>query len=101
MMWGRGGAVLSDNQRPSIWGRLLSAAGRPMPPEVAEYLLQLRLTKADDTRLEELADRCQLGTLPAAERQDYEELVQAGMLLSIWHAQARAALRAAQAAALG
>jgi len=92
---------VSDNQRPSIWGRLLSAGGRPLPRAVAEYVLQLRLTEADHSRLDELADRCQLGALTAAERHEYEELVQAGMLLSIWHAQARAALRTTGAAAHG
>jgi 1,2-phenylacetyl-CoA epoxidase catalytic subunit len=50
---------------------------------VAEYILGVRFSDADNARIHFLADRCQLGTLTPLEKSEYQELVEAGMLLSV------------------
>lgn len=69
--------------RSTVWSRLLKDSNRPMRRAVAEYILGVRFSDADNARIHFLADRCQLGTLTPLEKSEYQELVEAGMLLSV------------------
>jgi hypothetical protein len=88
-----GEVAMTTDKRTSIWSRLLNDGDRPIPPPVAEYILRLRFSEADDKRLEELADKCQLGTLTPDEQKEYEDFVKAGLVLSVWQSRARLSLR--------
>lgn len=81
--------------RFSVWDRLLTTPDHPLTAEAAEYILRMRFSDADNLRIEELADRCQLGQLSDAEKAEYDEYVRAGLVLATWQSRARIALRAA------
>jgi hypothetical protein len=77
----------------SVWDRLLATDENPLTKEAAEFVLRMRFSDADVRRVEELAERCQLGQLTAKERAEYEEFVRADTVLAIWKSRARMALR--------
>jgi hypothetical protein len=77
----------------TIWDRLLNTGPNAMPRAVAEYFIGLRIAEADNRRIEELAERCQLGALSSDELKEYESYVFAGNVLTIMQSRARIALR--------
>lgn len=76
----------------TIWNRMIEA--RPeMPLDAADFVLDLQLRDADKSRMVELNDLANNGTLTDHERSELEEYIHVGDLLSILHSKARQAKR--------
>ena len=65
-----------------------------LTPESAKRILAWRADDETERRLDELGDKCNEGTITAAERQEYETYVRSIDFISILQAKARAALQA-------
>jgi len=64
-----------------------------MSPEVAHRLLQINYSEADHARMAHLADKSIEGTLSDDEREELENYVVVGDLLSLLQSKARSYLR--------
>lgn len=63
------------------------------PQEIAQTVLQLRFEAEAITRLNELANKNNQGTLSDSERQELEKYLRVGNFLNLLHAKARLSLR--------
>ena len=78
--------------------RMLDPLGRSLTPDAARQLAELRADPAAQQRMDELADRCNEGTLTADERAEYEAYVTAASLIAVLQSKARAVLSGGAAA---
>ena len=62
-------------------------------PATARKLLEFRFAAAHHARVKALSRKAQLGTLSPAERQELEEYIRVGTLLSILQSRARRVLK--------
>ena len=65
--------------------------------EVAESVLGWKFTRKAATRMNQLADRNNKGTITAQERQELEKYLRVGSLINILQAKARLSLKSAGA----
>lgn len=77
----------------SILRRLIDAGGGDLSPAVAEAVLLIRFTDADQQRLSELGARSSDGTLSPEEADEYDAYLAAADLLSLWQSKARLSLK--------
>jgi hypothetical protein len=77
---------------PVIWARLIRAQKSAVSPEVAHYLLSIEFGEADRTRMNELADRSEAGTLTQEERAEFDSYLHIGNLLAVMQSKARVVL---------
>ncbi len=88
-------ATLGESTTPGIPQAidiLLGANSLRMPEEFAQDLVNLRAPKEVQARIDELAERCNEGTLTDSERVEYEGYVHAIHLIGVLQARARVAL---------
>jgi hypothetical protein len=78
--------------------QMLEPVSRSFGPETARALASLQIGKRTQARVEKLAEKCNEGTLTAAERAEYEAYVQASTLIGVLQAKARKAIAKAKAA---
>lgn len=83
----------------SILRRLIDADKTELPVAVAEALLNIHFTEADEARLSELASRSTTGMLTTEEAQEYDGYIAAADLLSLWKSKARLSLKRQPSAA--
>ena len=76
---------------------LLEPFGACLTPEVAQKLVNLQANEAVVARVEELADKCNEGTLTPDERAEYESYVQVNQVMTLLKAKARKFLQSAAA----
>jgi hypothetical protein len=86
---GYGGAVLEQ---------MLEPIGRRFGPETARALVEFRVSKRIQARVEKLAEKCNEGKLTPPERAEYEEYVQGSTMIGILQAKARKILAKTKAA---
>jgi hypothetical protein len=67
--------------------------GQPLSPDVAQWLLTLKFTEKQQSRMLNLAERGNEGSLLPGEREEMCRFADVGDLLSILHSKARMALR--------
>ena len=77
--------------------RLLGPVSRSLSPVAARKLIELRADPVAQQRIDELADRCNEGSLTTDEQSEYEAYISAATLIGILQAKARAALDAGAA----
>ena len=77
----------------AVLERLLEPLARRLTPAAARALVDLRLQPEDQTRIAELAEKCNEGALTLPERQEYEAYVRAGDLITILQSKARRMLK--------
>jgi hypothetical protein len=80
---------------PAIWARLIQTQKAPISAEVARYLLSIDFSTADNTRMQELMDKSNGGTLTSDEAAEPDGYVKIANVLSVMHSQAQVALRGA------
>jgi hypothetical protein len=83
---------MTANASNAIWDRVLGSASGPLAPEAAEYFLKLGFDPDDQTRITDLGEKAQAGTLTPDEREELEGYVQVGHWLALMHSKARVAL---------
>jgi hypothetical protein len=76
----------------NVLSQLLEPVGRMMPVEFARQLSDLRATPEVQARVDELADKCNEGTLTEHERAEYLAYVDAIDVIGILQAKARSVL---------
>ncbi len=76
----------------AIWARLIESQPEELNPEAAKYLLRLGFNDFDQSRLHELADRSQAGTLTEDEGREFDSYLRIGNLLAVMQSKARLAL---------
>ena len=74
---------------------LLEPFGACLTPEVARRLVDLQANATTVARVEELADKCNEGTLTPDERVEYESYVQVNQVMTMLKAKARKFLQSA------
>ena len=84
---------------PDILDRLLDPVSRCFGEDGARSLIALRADAQAQSRIDELATKCNEGSLTPAERDEYEACVQAGEMIAILQAKARLQLKRADTAA--
>lgn len=77
----------------AVFSRLLTNGKREMGPQLARYILGVGFSDADQTRMQELAEKNQAGRISPEERDELFCYVKAGHLLAILHSTARQALK--------
>jgi hypothetical protein len=77
----------------SILQRLVDASQGRLSAAAAEAVLQIRFSDADQTRISELADKSNQGTLACDEADEYDNYIAAADFLSLWKARARLSLK--------
>ena len=77
----------------AIFSRLLANGTKGISPVVARHILALRFGDEDKARMHELAVKNQEGKLSPEERQELENYVKVGDLLTILKAKVRSALK--------
>src|SRR5687768_17077043 len=77
----------------TVLDELLDAVSRCLTPESAEKLIVLRASPTAQSRIDELADKCNEGQLSPNERTEYETYVQAIKFISVLQSKARALLK--------
>lgn len=82
-----------DDPIVTIWERLLFSGARPVPSEVARYILQLGMPLEDRERMNELGDKAQDDALTIEERAELEAYSHAAAFLSILQSKARGVQR--------
>lgn len=77
-----------------VLDRLLDPVVRCLSTRAARELVGLRADEEAQARVQELAEKCNEGTLSAAERAEYEAYAMAANIVAILQAKAKAQLRA-------
>jgi hypothetical protein len=77
---------------------MLDPLGRTLTPDAARQLAELRADPELQRRMDDLADRCNDGSLTADERAEYDAYVTAATLIAVLQAKARAVLSGGAAA---
>jgi uncharacterized protein YnzC (UPF0291/DUF896 family) len=87
--------VTIDSAAPegTLLDSLLEPFGECLTPEVARKLANLQAGPAVMARVEELADKCNEGTLTADEHAEYESYVHVNHVLTLLKARARKVLQ--------
>ncbi len=83
------------------WARLIESQPEPLNPDAARYLLQIRFSEDDQSRLQELAERSQDGTLSEEEGREFYSYLHIGNLLAVMQSKARKTLNSSEPVRLG
>jgi hypothetical protein len=75
-----------------VLDRLLEPVGRSLSPRAARELVRLRADEETQARVQELAEKCNEGTLTPDEHDEYEAYTMAANVVAILQAKARARL---------
>jgi hypothetical protein len=86
------------NRNTITLDRLVEPVVRTLTPEVARGLVKLRADPAVQTRMDELAAKCNEGQLTTQEREEYETSIRFANYLAIIQAKARRLLKAVERA---
>src|SRR5688572_228159 len=84
--------LLSPNSEAAIWARLMQAQKVELTAEAAEFLLGIDFDDVDRTRVHELAERSEAGTLTPEEQSEFDGYLHVGNLLAVIQSKARRAL---------
>lgn len=79
----------APNKEPDILGRLEV----PMTPEAAESILNIRFSEQDVTRMHELLDKGNKGTITAEERDEADSYERVGHVIAMLQSVARRTLK--------
>jgi len=81
--------AITSNTEASILVRILQADEREITPDVARYLLSMRLPGADEERVNELPSKARAGSLTVGEEQELDSYLHIGTQLAILQSKAR------------
>lgn len=84
----------------TIWKDVMDNFGKPLPREVAEFLLELGFPASSVERMHELSAKARAGTLRGKEAVEADAYGRVGSMLSILHSKARIALKQADSKAV-
>jgi hypothetical protein len=85
--------VSTAKSEAAIWAKVIAPEKKMLSPEAARSILQLKFRAEDKARMNELARKNQDGLLSPEERQELENYVKVGDVLSLLHLKARKSLQ--------
>jgi hypothetical protein len=85
--------VVTPNTEAAILARIIQADERELTPDVARYLLSMKLTSGDADRVNDLSAKARAGSLTEAETQELDSYLHIGFLLGVLQAKARGLLQ--------
>ena len=88
---------MPNGQATAVLDEMLEPVTRAFSRDVAQALVDLRASSTAQSRIAELAQKCNEGALTAVERAEYETYVHTIDLISVLQAKARAWLAGHQA----
>ena len=83
----------SAGREAEIRARLMQAQKGELSPEVAEYLLSFGFGETDRSRMSELAEKSEGGSLTSEEEEEFDSYLHVGNLLAVMQSKARLALQ--------
>jgi hypothetical protein len=86
---------MSNNGQTALVERVFDPADRSITPEVARWIMELRADGELKSRVDELAERCNEGTITGEELSEYDLYVTIANVVTILQAKARAVLSGA------
>lgn len=81
--------LITPTSEGAIWARLIDAHPDDLTPDAARYLLAFGFTDVDQTRMQDLAEKSEAGTLTEAQAREFDSYLQVGNLLAVIHSKAR------------
>jgi len=81
---------MPNGETTSVLEEMLEPVTRAFSRDVAQALVNVRASEAAQTRITELAEKCNEGLLTPEERMQYESYVHAVDLISVLQGKARA-----------
>ena len=90
-------AIDTTPSKGTLLDSLLEPFSDCLTPEVAQKLVNLQANEAVVARVEELAGKCNEGTLTPDERAEYESYVQVNQVMTLLKAKARKFLQSTAA----
>ena len=85
--------VVTPNTEAAILARIIQAEERELTPEVARYLLSMKLPSNDEERVNELSAKARSGSLTDSETQELDSYLHIGTLLGVMQSKARRLLK--------
>jgi hypothetical protein len=73
----------STAQSTNIFKRVIEPENGTMPPELAQYVMDLDFRPQDHVRFEQLSEKAQTGTLTAREADELDGYLQVDSILAI------------------
>jgi hypothetical protein len=89
--------VVAPNTEAGILARILKADDREITPEVARYLLSIKLPASDEERVNELSAKARAGSLSDEETKELDSYLHIGSLLAVLQSKARRLLKGSNA----
>jgi hypothetical protein len=81
----------------SLLGRIFERSSANFTPATAEYFLSIRFTDAEVSRMNELSDKAQFGSLSPAEHAELDSFIHVANFLALMQAKARRRLSSSAA----
>ena len=85
--------LTSPNTEAAILARIIQSDEREVTPEIAQYLLSMKLPSSDEDRVNELSAKARAGSLTKAEARELDSYLHIGSLLAVMQSKARAHLK--------
>jgi hypothetical protein len=86
--------LVTPNTEAAILARIIQSDESELSPEVARYLISMKLPSPDEERVNELSARARAGSLTEGEAQELDSYLHVGMLLGVMQSKARRRLKA-------
>ena len=85
--------VVTPNTEAAILARIIQSDERELTPDIARYLLSMKLPVSDEARVHELSAKAQSGSLTESETQELDSYLHIGILLGVMQSRARQHLK--------
>jgi hypothetical protein len=89
--------AITPNTEAAILARILESDPKEITPEVARYLLAMKLPASDEERVNVLSAKAREGSLTDAETQELDSYLHIGSLLSVMQSRARRLIKNTEA----
>lgn len=84
--------LITPNSEAAIWARLIESQPDQLTRDAAQYLLGFGFTERDHSRMQDLAEKSQAGTLTEDEEREFDSYLHVGNLLAVMQSKARLVL---------
>jgi hypothetical protein len=88
--------VATPNTEASILARVIQSDERELSPEIARYLISIKLPPTDEARVNELSAKARAGSLSESESSELDSYLHIGSLLGVMQSRARRVLAQAE-----
>lgn len=86
--------LVTGNTEAAILARIIQSEAQELTPDVARYLLSMKLPTADEERVDQLSAKARSGLLTEDELQELNSYLHIGVLLGVMQSKARHLLQA-------